>query len=114
GGWAGWRWTSAGGRVLEGRHPRRGDGLVVVGGAPGGSDRTDHGSVVELQRDTAGEGDQPVVGELDVVQRFARLRHRAEGGGLHVEVPGGACLLPRDVDAAEPGPVHAGEGLEVA
>ena len=44
----------------------------------------DHGSVLELQRDAAGEGDQPAVGELDVVQGFAGLCHRAEGGGLHV------------------------------
>src|SRR5215472_756359 len=100
--------------ALDGMGTRRGRRVVVLLGAAAHTDRPDDRTVAVLQRDTAREGDQPAVGHLDVVQRAAGLGELADLAGAHVEHPRCPRLLDRDVDAAEPGPVHPGEGLEVA
>ena len=56
----------------------------------------------------------PPLETLDLVQRPAGLAELADFAGGHVEEAGRAGLLDRDVDAAQPGAVHADERLEVA
>src|ERR671911_2979240 len=48
-----------------------------------------------------------------LVERSARLGQLAKGSSWKIEQTGGAGFLDGDVDAAEPGAVHASEGLEV-
>src|SRR6187549_2016768 len=50
---------------------------------------------------------------LETSKRAARLGHRADVAGVHVEEPRGPCLLDRNVDAAQPGAVHPAECFEV-
>ena len=61
----------------------------------------------------AAEDRQTVVGHLNSVKRFARLREVANFLRRHIEVASGLGLLERDVDAAEEGAVHAAESLEI-
>src|SRR5699024_11468442 len=60
---------------VEGRGTRLRHCQVVVDGAAAHPDRAD-GLTAVSQRKPAGEGDQPPVRELDVVQRLSGLCHR--------------------------------------
>jgi hypothetical protein len=87
--------------------------VVVVDGAAADADGADDPAAVVFDRDAAGEGDEPVVGVLDAVERRAGLRHFAEVAGGHIEVARRLGLFDRDVDGAEPRLVHAEKRLEV-
>src|ERR1019366_805457 len=70
---------------------------------------------VALQRDTAREDHNlAVVRGMDAEKLSARLRVRRQVFGRDVEGARGVGLLLRNIDAADPGAVHADVGHEVA
>src|SRR5712691_4889327 len=74
-----------------------------------------HHFSVALQRDAAGEHHHaPVVGHLDSEELTARLRILCEIHRRNIEGTGSVGLVNRDVDAANPGAVHADMGNKVA
>src|SRR5205807_10342908 len=91
-----------------------GDGLVLLAGAAADAEATDDFTAL-LEGDAAGEDhDLAVVGGGDAEELAAGLAEAGEILGGDVEGPGGPGLLDGDVDAAEPGVLHALEGDEVA
>ncbi len=91
-----------------------GDGLILRARAAADPDGA-HDLVAAFERDAAGKNhDLAVVGSMDAVERFARLREGGECLGGNVESTRGPGLLDGDVDAAQPGFVHAREGNEAA
>ena len=89
------------------------NGVIVFNRVAGDANRTDDLALCIFERYAAGEGDQPAVRVLDVIQRAARLRELTNLAGVHVEVASRACFLHRDVDRTKPCAVHPGERLEV-
>ena len=79
--------------------------MVIVDGAAANPDRADDLSTGVLQWHAAGKGDQAPVGDLDVVERAARLGQFADLSGVHIEEPSGPGLLGGDVNASQPGSV---------
>src|SRR6266851_5323428 len=68
-----------------------------------------------FQRDAAGEYHHaPMVGHLDSEELTARLRILREILRRNIEGTGSECLVNRDIDAADPGTVHANVGNKVA
>lgn len=88
--------------------------VIVLHRRAADADGARHFAIRIDDRDAAGEGDEALVRVLDAVERAAGLRQGADLAGLHAEEDGGLGLLLRDVDRADPGAVHAVEGLEVA
>ena len=60
---------------------------------------------------SAREGNQPAIGVLDAVKRFAGLGQFAELTGGHAKETCGLCLLDGNIDAPDPGVVHTEEGF---
>ena len=90
--------------------PRRGP----VCRAAADADRADHVAAL-LEGDAAGKDHYPaVVGGVNAEELAAGLSVLRQVLGADVERPGGLGFFDRDVDAAEPGFVHALEGQEVA
>jgi hypothetical protein len=88
--------------------------VVLFAGTAADTDRADDFAIL-FQRDAAGEDhDAAVVGGIDAEELAAGLGVGGEVFGGGVEGAGGVGLLDRDVDAAEPGAVHADVGDEVA
>ena len=87
--------------------------MIILDGGAGDANGPDHGAILSHERHSTREGDEPPIGDLDLVERPAWLRELTERPGREIEQASGAGFLDGDVDAAEPGAVHAGEGLEV-
>src|SRR4051812_36631907 len=62
-------------------------GMVIVDCRSGNADGPDDRSILQLDRHPPGKRDQPLVGDLDHVQRLARLGELADLPRRHVEVP---------------------------
>src|SRR5262245_41084336 len=60
---------------------------------------------------SARKGNQPVIGVLDAVKRFARLGQLPQLAGGHAKERCGLCLLDGNIDAPDPGVVHTEEGF---
>src|SRR5262245_26098403 len=60
---------------------------------------------------SARERNQPVIGVLEAVKRFARLGQLPQLAGGHAKETCGLCLLDRNIDAPDPGIVHTEEGF---
>src|SRR5687768_5376929 len=92
----------------EGHRPGLGDFVVLVGRSAADPDRTDDLAVC-LQGDAPGKDNDPAPVRLrDTEQRLLGLAHGRQLLGRDVEGAGGPRLVLCDLNAAQPGAVHAG------
>jgi hypothetical protein len=88
--------------------------VVLIAGSAAHSDSSQHFSPL-LERDASGKNhDLAVIGCMDAKKLSTRLRMGGEIFGGDVEGARGVSLLDRNVDAAEPGAIHADVGDQVA
>src|SRR5262245_37594317 len=87
------------------------DRVIVLDRAAAHSYGPNENPILIDDRQSAREGNQPVIRVLDTVKRFARLGQFAELAGRHAKETRGLCLLDGNIYAPDPGVVHTEEGF---
>src|ERR1700687_3398365 len=84
-----------------------GDGVVLLAPTTAHADRA-HNFSVAFQRNASGKDhDFAIVGDMNAEELSARLRMCGQVLGRNIECPRGVGLLHGNIDAADPGTVHA-------
>nr|WP_231962959.1 hypothetical protein [Symmachiella macrocystis] len=86
--------------------------MIVLDGTATHTHRTNQDSVFVHDRNPTGKRNQAIVGVFNAIEGTAGLRELADLSGGHPEKAGGLCFLDSDIDAAEPGVIHACERFQ--
>src|SRR5450631_2692318 len=88
--------------------------VILLSGAAADSYCADN-LPISFQRDAASEDhDAAVIGNVNSEELATRLQMLCEVLGWDIERAGGKCLIDRDVNAADPGPIHADMGNKIS
>lgn len=88
--------------------------MILLAAAAAYADGSHHLAAFFQRHATGKDHDAAVVRNMDSIKIFARRGVLGKVFRRDIESPGGECFVDGDIDAAQPGPIHAREGEQVA